>query len=111
VWETGADYEITSASGSLADFDGWSFHALGPELSRAEESELGVQFVLGPPEPCEPSGPVADSILVRTGPAGCPIGLAYGVVPEPSALLSGGIALGIVALLAQRGTRDRTRRL
>jgi hypothetical protein len=121
VWETGADYEITSATGSLAGFAGWSFHALGPELSRVGESELGVQFVLGPPEgqpPCMPPPfPIPDSILVAYFPA-ClgseddrPLGLAYGLVPEPSALLSSTAALGLVAMLARRGRRVAARRL
>ena len=125
AWETGADYAITSATGSLEDFDGWTFHALGPEVSRSEDAELGVSFVLGPPveyPPCPGNflPPVPQSILIVWR-AGCdsvlpssddhPLGLAYGVVPEPSVLLSGSVALAALAFLARRQKVSPTRGL
>jgi hypothetical protein len=92
VWETGAQYEIDEATGSLTDLAQWTFHALGPETARITGPELGVVFVLGPPAeqpPCAgPPFSVPDSPIVVAG-AGCdgilgtlddrPLGVTYGI--------------------------------
>jgi hypothetical protein len=92
VWETGAEYEIDEATGSLTDLAQWTFHALGPETARVTGPELGVAFVLGPPAeqpPCAgPPFSVPDSPIVVAG-TGCdgtlgtlddrPLGVAYGI--------------------------------
>lgn len=93
LWETGAEYLQTDGSTSaLSAFAGWSFHALGPELSRlAAAGESGVLFVLGPPPGVEPP---AQSPLILRGPGvdgvvGTDddpfVGLAYGVGVRPPA--------------------------
>jgi hypothetical protein len=106
VWETGAEHlQTDEATGGLEDFASWTFHALGPEVSRRDSSdEAGVLFVLGPPDdpgaapdsPLVVRGSGADNIL---GTADDPfVGLVYGVVPEPSQVL-----LYVAALLAAVG--------
>jgi hypothetical protein len=114
VWETGAEYVQTDlATDDLEGFATWTFHALGPEVSRRDTSdEAGVLFVLGPPdEIVEPP----DSPLVVRGPGadGLPgtaddpfVGVVYGVVPEPSQAL-----LYVAALLAAVGLARSRRRL
>jgi hypothetical protein len=123
IWETGADYDVTAATGLfLGGFLGWSLHAIGPEPSRAGDGGEGVLFLLAPPEaqdPCEPPPfPVPDSPFIVEG-AGCdgdlgsdddrPLGVAYGLIPapEPAQLLLQAIAFGTLVLIGRSGRRAR----
>jgi hypothetical protein len=74
LWETGAQYVVTEATGDLAGFAGWTLHAFGPEVSRAG-GDFGVPFLLA-----DPSGDTAApaSSLTWTG-DGDPGAAAYGV--------------------------------
>jgi hypothetical protein len=104
LWESGAEYlQTDEATGDLAGLETWTFHAVGPEVPRRDNSdEAGVLFVLGPPD--EVMIP-PDSPLVVQGLPGF-VGLAYGVVPEPSQVM-----LHVAALLAAVGLARSRRRL
>jgi hypothetical protein len=86
LWESGAEFTITSASGSLAPFLGWTLYAFGPEVSRASGGSIGVPFLLVPPAntvvaPPSPFIVISDGIPV---PGDETIqGMAYGVVTTP----------------------------
>jgi hypothetical protein len=86
LWETGAEYLVTEATGDLGDFLGWTLFAYGPEQSRVSGEEVGVPFFLSPPDPLPP---IPDSPLIvrHPGPDGILgteddnfAGVAYGVV-------------------------------
>jgi hypothetical protein len=95
VWESGAEYEVTSATGDLAGFapingESWRLHVFGPELSRVSGTETGVVIFLSPPRDAQGMAlvPLPDSPLtVRSrgvdqilGNADDPFaGLGYGV--------------------------------
>jgi hypothetical protein len=88
LWETGAEYLVTEATGDLDGFLGWALFAYGPEQSRRIGDEVGVPFFLSPPDP---RPPIPDSPLIVRHPGldGIPgtdddnvAGVAYGVVQE-----------------------------
>jgi hypothetical protein len=99
VWEIGAEFEVTAASGDLSGFApangrSWRLHVFGPERSRVPGTEAGVVLFLSPPRDAQdaPLLPIPDSpITVRTrgidailGTADDPFaGLAYGAVGTP----------------------------
>jgi hypothetical protein len=86
LWETGAEYLVTEATGDLEDFLGWTMFAFGPERSRVSGSEVGVPFLLSPPGPLSP---IPDSPLIVSHPGADGVdgttddsfaGIVYGVV-------------------------------
>jgi hypothetical protein len=86
VWETGAEYLVTEATGNLEDFLGWTLFAFGPEQSRVAGTELGVPFFLSPPDSPFPI-PESPLIVSHPGPDGIDdtaddnlAGIVYGVV-------------------------------
>lgn len=85
LWEEGAVYQVTAATGELAAYQGWTLFVLGPERSRAGGA-LGVGFVLEPPAPAgAPDAPFVVRSLgadLQLGTADDPVqGVAYGVAP------------------------------
>jgi hypothetical protein len=89
LWEAGAQYLVTEATGDLEDFLGWGLFAFGPEQSRADGTEVGLPFFLAPPGP---QTPIPDSPLIvrQVGLDGIVgteddnfAGVAYGIV-QPS---------------------------
>jgi hypothetical protein len=88
LWETGAEYRVTEATGDLEGFLGWTLLAFGPEQSRASGAEVGVPFFLSPPDP-RPPIPDSPLIVQHPGVDGIPdteddnfAGVAYGVVQQ-----------------------------
>ncbi len=87
LWEIGAEYVITTATGALAPYLGYTLHALGPEDPRVPGNDAGVAWALRAP-PGTPT-PVGTPFLVRypgadaiPGTADDPFrGLAYGLKP------------------------------
>jgi hypothetical protein len=86
LWETGAEYLVTEATGDLEDFQGWTLFAFGPERSRVSGNEVGVPFLLSPPSPLPP---IPDSPMIVSHPGADGIdgttddsfaGIVYGVV-------------------------------
>jgi hypothetical protein len=86
LFETGAEYLVTGATGELEDFLGWTLFAFGPEQSRVSGAEVGVAFLLSPPDPLPP---IPDSPLIVRW-AG-----ADGVVDTPDDNFAG-VAYGVV---------------
>jgi hypothetical protein len=84
LWESGAEFVVTAASGSLSPFQGWTLHAFGPEESRASGGTIGVPFLLVPPEGV--TMPPASPLVVISDGTPTPgdetfQGVAYGVAP------------------------------
>jgi hypothetical protein len=86
LWESGAEYLVTEANGDLEDFLGWTLFAFGPERSRVSGAEVGVPFLLSPPDP---PPPIPDSPLIVTWQrldGGYNFaGIAYGMVTDQDA--------------------------
>jgi hypothetical protein len=111
LWESGAEYEITEATGDLAEFLGGVAHVLGPEPARSDPTQIGIPVILVPPEGSVPNeasplvgatGPGEDGELGVGTDAGLGFGFAYGVtVPEPGSLLAGAVALVVLGLRAR----------
>ena len=88
LWETGAEYLVTEATGELEDFLGWTIFAFGPEQSRVGEAEVGVPLFLSPPDPL-PAVPDSPLVVIHPGADGS-VGteddniaaIAYGVVTD-----------------------------
>jgi hypothetical protein len=101
LWETGAEYlQTDEATGGLAGLANWTFHAVGPEVSRRDGAdEAGVLFLLFPP------GEVLSASPPMAAPGPDFVAL-YGVVPAPSQ----GV-LQLAALLAAAGFARWRRRL
>jgi len=105
LWEAGAAYEITSATGDLAGFAGGVAHVLGPEQSRVAGAEIAAAIVLA-----GPGGALidSDSSLFLGG-----RGYGYAVAPETGVTALGVAALGALRLVAaarRRGRRVRAAR-
>ena len=88
LWETGAEYLVTEATGELEDFLEWKLFAFGPEQSRVIGAEVGVPFFLSPPDPLL-SVPDSPLIVIHPGADGVVgteddniAGIAYGVVTD-----------------------------
>ena len=50
LWETGAEYLVTTADGDLAPFADWTVHVFGPETPPGDDAEQGVPFLLADPQ-------------------------------------------------------------
>ena len=72
LWEAGSQFNVISATGSLAPYQGWSLWMLGPERDRTGVWKRGAAFLLLPGDgaPLPPDG----TPFLRDGLAG-----AYGV--------------------------------
>jgi len=90
LWETGAQYVVTEASGDLAPFLGWTLHAFGPEESRVAGEAFGVAFLLADPTsaiaaPDSPLSVRGDGGDGMPGTADDTVGAAAYGVPGPDA--------------------------
>ena len=89
LWETGAEYQVSEASGDLAPFLDWTLHAFGPEQPRVDGATMGVGFLLEPPEGTTevPASPLVVRFPGNDGFVGTPDdpfqGIAYGVSNGP----------------------------
>jgi hypothetical protein len=116
-WEASNTFEITSATGDLADFVGGLAHVIGPEPYESADGNAGVSIALEPPPGVTPpvgplvgafgSGP--DQIPDTEDDAGRRHGWAYGTtrIPEPSSVAASLIALATIAV--RRRWRSRLR--
>lgn len=99
IWETGALYAVTAATGALAPYAGGHVHVHGLERARANVARLGIPLVLMPAgATLDPAAPFAAP--TPSAPEQPSFGLAYATVPEPASIA---LALGAVgALVALR---------
>ena len=134
VWESGAPYAITEATGDLAAFAGGTAYVLGPEVPRVAPPRpcilgpcappptaptIGVPIVLVAPEGAspDPSSPFVERGVGPDGELGTaddvvlPIAFAYGVVPEPDTAPLAGAAMLALAVLAGAQPSPRLRRM
>ena len=132
LWEAGAAYAITEATGDLAAFAGGTAHVLGLEVPRVLPPQcligvcppppptptIGVPIVLVAPESAtpDPSSPLVERAAGPDGQLGTqddtvlPLGFAYGVVPEPGADALATAAFVSLVALAQPIPRLRRMR-
>ena len=105
MWQAGALYHVTEATGDLAVYAGGTVHALGLERARAHVAEVGVPLVLFPAAgTLEPTAPFAAATLAA--PDAPTFGIAYATAPEPA----GGALVAAALLAALARSRRRTRR-
>ena len=114
LWESGAVYHVTDATGTLAGFANGVVHVLGPEVSRIPGFAVGVPMLLVPADATvlDPaSGLVAPGLDGESGTADDPrLGIAYGVAPEPASAWAQAAALAALALRAATASGRRSRR-
>jgi hypothetical protein len=99
LWEAGAVYDVTEATGDFAPYAGGALHVLGMERARANVAEHGIPVVLFPAgETLDPSAPFA--VATAESPELPSFGLAYLTAPEASS--AGIVAPVVLAALARR---------
>lgn len=110
LWQAGALYEVTDATGDLAGYAGGTVHALGLERARDDVASFGLPLILFP------SGAVLDpeaafAVATPSAPEAPTFGLAYATAPEPSAIAVAATSVSAIAFLRWRiGRRSGARR-
>lgn len=99
LWEAGALYEVTEATGDFAPYAGGAVHVLGMEEARRNVAQHGIPIVLFPPgDALDPSAPFA--VATPDAPESPRFGLAYLTAPEASSASL--VAPAVLAMLARR---------
>ena len=104
LWQAGALYDVTDATGDLAAYAGGTVHVLGLERARGGVATYGVPLVLFPAgATLDPATPFA--VAPPIAPEAPSFGLAYATVPEPSTTALGGAVVAILTALRLRLAR------
>lgn len=104
VWQAGAEYAVTEATGDLAAYAGGSVHVLGLERSRNAAAGLGLPILLFPA-----SGTLAletpFAYATASAPTAPTFGVAYATAPEPADAALGACVVACLAALRARARR------
>lgn len=102
IWEAGAEYRVSAASGSFESYAGGRVHVLGVERSRTRRASLGIPVALfpAPGTVLDPDAPFA--MPAADTETGITHGLAYLTIPEPSGAALAAVSIAALTLLARR---------